>query len=117
MKTITPHLIGFAISAATLTIIFRYALTYGIENQSILLIVFSPTIYGITMFLCGWFFGRKDNIYLPIYDVGFRFHLTTYLVYNTISELWFIFDLNSKYEKIIVIYFTAIIWGGLLRAC
>jgi len=111
MKIITHNLIRFAITATALTILFRYTLTYGIENKSNLIIILSASIYAIAMFLTGWTFGKKDRKYLPIYDVGFRFHLTTYLVHNIISELWFILGFNSKYENITVIHNTAIIWG------
>lgn len=111
MKLIAHNLIRFAITATALTILFRYALTYGIENKSNLIVVLSASIYAIAMFLTGWTFGKKDRMYLPIYDVGFRFHLATYLVHNIISELWFMLDFNSKYENITVIHSTAIIWG------
>ena len=111
MKIITQNLIKFATTAIVLTIIFRYSLTYGIENKSTLITILSALIYASAMFLSGWIFGIKDRAYLPIYDVGFRFHLANFLVHNTISELWFVFGFNSKYEKIIVIHFTAIIWG------
>ena len=111
MKTITPFLLKFALTALILTIIFRYFLSYGIENKSSIIITFSAIIYGVSMFISGWIFGKKDGEYLPIYDVGFRFHLTTYLIHNIISELWFIFGFNSHYEKIGTIHSTAIIWG------
>lgn len=111
MKTITPFLLKFALTALILTIIFRYFLSYGIENKSSIIITFSAIIYGVSMFISGWIFGKKDGEYLPIFDVGFRFHLTTYLIHNIISELWFIFGFNSHYEKIGTIHSTAIIWG------
>lgn len=114
MKTITPFLLRFALTATFLTIIFRYFLSYGIENQSWTIITLSGILYGVSMFISGWSFGKKDGEYLPIYDVGFRFHLTTYLIHNSLSLLWFVFDFNSHYEKIQTIYLTAIIWGVFL---
>lgn len=111
MKTITQYLIKFAIIATLLTIVFRYALTFGIDNKSNLIVMLSAILYGIAMYLAGWVFGKKDREHLPIYDVGFRFHLTTYLIHNIISELWFVFGFNSKSENITVIHSTAIIWG------
>lgn len=111
MKTITHNLVKFAIAAIILAILFRFFLTYGIENRSNLIISFSALFYAIAMFMSGWIFGKKDQEYLPIYDVGFRFHLTTYLIHNSISELWFLFDFNSKDETITIIHFTTIIWS------
>jgi|SRR5690554_1281565 len=114
MKTITHNLLKFAIAATILTILFRYTLTYGIENKSNFTVILSAILYGVAMYLTGWTFGKKDRAYLPIYDVGFRFHLTTYLIHNIISELWFVLGFNSKYENITVIHSTAIIWGFFL---
>jgi hypothetical protein len=114
MKTITHFLLRFALTATALTIVFRYFLSYGIENKSSILIALSAILYGVAMFISGWLFGKKDEEYLPIYDVGFRFHFTTYLIHNLISLLWFGFGFNSHFEKIETIYTTAIIWGAFL---
>lgn len=114
MKTITPFLLRFALTATFFTIIFRYFLSYGIENKSSIIIASSAGLYGVAMFISGWYFGKKDGEYLPIYDVGFRFHFTTYLIHNLISILWFVFDFNSHYEKIQTVYSTVIIWGVIL---
>ena len=43
MKTITPYLLRFALTATILTIVFRYFLSYGIENQSGIIITISAT--------------------------------------------------------------------------
>ncbi|WP_353128402.1 hypothetical protein [Parapedobacter pyrenivorans] len=111
MKAKTPFLLRFALTATGLTIIFRYFLSFGIEDGSSIAIILSAVIYGIAMFIGGLYFGRKDGAYLPVYDVGFRFHFVTYLVHNLISVLWFAFGLNSHYEQIETVYATAIIWG------
>ncbi len=114
MKTITPYLLRFAFVATILTIIFRYFLSYGIENQSTIIIILSGMIYGISMFISGWIIGKKDGEYLPIFDVGFRFHFTTFLVFSVVSELWFILGFNSRYEKIETVHITILIWSILL---
>lgn len=116
MKTITPFLLRFALTATFLTMTFRYFLSYGIENKSWIIIILSAILYGVTMFISGWYFGKKDGEYLPFYDVGFRFHFTTYLIHNLISLLWFVFDFNSHYERIETVYTTAIMWGIFLIA-
>ena len=66
------------------------------------------------MFLTGWYFGKKDGEYLPIFDVGFRFHLITYLVHNSISFLWVTLGPASIHESINVILWTAAYWGFFL---
>lgn len=111
MKTITPYLLRFALTATVLTIIFRYFLSYGIEKQFGIIIIISAAAYGLLMFAFGWYFGRKDGEYLPIYDVGFRFHLTTYLIHNGLSLLWIGLGFGSKYENLNVSIVVAIYWG------
>lgn len=102
---------AFAVAAMILTIIFRYSLTYGIEHRSSIIVILSASIYAVALFLSGWFFGKKDRAFLPVYDVGFRFHLIVYLIHNILSELWFVFGFNAKSENVITIHTTAIIWG------
>ena len=114
MKTVTSFLLRFALTASVLAIIFRFSLSYGVENKSSIIVALSAILYGVLMFFSGWYFGKKDGEYLPIYDVGFRFHFTTYLIHNTISELWFLFGFNAIQEKIGIVHTTAIIWGVFL---
>jgi hypothetical protein len=111
MKTITPYLLRFALTITILTIIFRYFLSYGIENHSTLIIIISAVIYFISMFASGWYFGKKDGEHLPIFDVGFRFHLTTYLIHNGISLLWIGLGFGSKYEKLSLSIMVVVYWG------
>lgn len=110
MKSITPYLVKFAVAASILTIIFRYFLSTGIENNNATLVLLSSVFYGLAMFVTGWFFGQKDGNYLPISDVGFRFHLTTFLVHNIVSELWFVFGLQASKETINTIHYTILFW-------
>jgi len=114
LKFITPYLLWFALAIAVLTVIFRYFLSYGIEHDSGAIITASATIYGFLMFGLGWYFGHKDEKYLPIYDIGFRFHLTTYLVYNAITLLWVGLGFCSKQEDTNIAIHVLIYWGILL---
>jgi len=111
MKTITANLVRFAFVASALTIAFRYVLSYGIDNEKTLIIVLSAMLYGMGMFFSGWYFGKKDGKQSKIRDIGFRIHLATYLVYNLISELWFILGFNSDKETIGIVHTTAICWA------
>ncbi len=111
MKTITPYLLKFALTATVLTILFRYFLSLGIETQSGVIIAVSAVSYGILMFASGFYFGKKDSEYLPIFDVGFRSHLTTYIIHNGISLLWIGLGFGSKYEHLSLSITIAMYWG------
>lgn len=110
-KLITPNLSKFTLAAVLLTIIFRIGLSTAITNQITIAIILSAVLYGILMWLNGSYFGKKEYEHLPIYDIGFRFHLATFLAHNVVSILWFSLAFQSKYENIKVIYTTALLWS------
>lgn len=114
MKIITPYLLRFGIAASILTILFRYTLSSLMTERLFVLVFVSAALYAAGMFALGWIYGKKDGEYLPIADIGFRFHVTAYLVHNLISWLWFAGGFHSSYESIQVVYYIAILWGVLL---
>jgi len=80
MKALTIRLGQFAISALFLTVLFRYALNLCIGTSSVIGSISCSIVYGSLMFLLGWYFGKKDAIENGIHDIGFRFHLVTYVL-------------------------------------
>lgn len=115
MKTITKNLLAFSVGLVVLTIAFRFALSTMLQNRLFGSIWIVAIIYGILIFIIGWIFGKKDKMNLPLYDVGFRFHLATYIICNLIAEVWYQLGLQSEYENIRTVHLTTIFWGiGLL---
>lgn len=115
MKSITKNLMYFAIFFFIGAIVFRYCLSTNIENRSYNLVWIIAAGYFSFNFLIGWFFGKRDYKSLPLYDVGFRFHFVTYLLFNIVAVLWFSLGFHSHFESIRNVYVIAIIWGiGLL---
>ncbi len=105
----------FAIFFFIGAIVFRYSLSHFIENRAYNPIWMIAVIYFLFNFFIGWFFGKRDYESLPLYDIGFRFHFATYLLFNIVSVLWFIFGFHSHFESIRIVYITALFWGiGLL---
>jgi hypothetical protein len=112
MKTlITPNLIRFALTAVILTVLFRLALSTSITNKMTIYVILSSLTYGVLMWFNGRYFGRKEYENIPIYDVGFRFHLSTFIAHNLVSILWFVFGFESHYENIKIVYLIAAIWS------
>jgi hypothetical protein len=115
MKLFTINQLKYAASLVLITIAFRYALSSQLEASQFTLVWVLAAAYAILIYAVAWIFGKKDYESLPLYDVGFRFHLTTYVLCNLIAEIWFYFGLQSKHENIRIIHITAIAWGvGLL---
>jgi hypothetical protein len=67
--------------------------------------------YGVSVFIIGWVFGKRDRLHLSLYDIGFRFHFATYIICNLIAESWYLLGLQSDCEKISTVHLTAFIWG------
>jgi L-asparagine transporter-like permease len=111
MKTFTKNLVFFAIGLVITTLAFRFLLSYLLQNKHFDYVWIVAVIYGIVVFSMGWFFGKRDQLLLPLYDIGFRFHLTTYVICNSIAKLWFVLQLQSDYENVRQIHYTALYWG------
>lgn len=80
------------------------------------MVTFTAVMYGLAMSAIGWFFGRKDAEDIPIYDIGLRSHLATYLIFMSISLVWFWEGYHSSLENIRTLYITGLIWGCFLVA-
>ena len=114
MKTINQYLSKFAITILILTVVFRYSLSSLLSNKEFILVFIPAVLYFLSMFSAGWYFGKKDKEFLPIFDIGFRFHFVTYIVFTLMSEMWFLMGFASKYENIKTVHITALIWGFLM---
>lgn len=115
MKTfITNNLLKFSGATILLTLLFRAGLSHAISNKLSLIIALVAIMYAVFMYVNGRYFGVKEYENLPIYDIGFRFHLATYIGHTFVSILWFVANLQSKYENSTTIYYTALIWGVFL---
>lgn len=111
MKSLTKNLIFFAALFLFGAIFFRLGLSHFLENRNYSIVWLIAIFYFIYNFVMGWLFGKRDHESLPLFDIGFRFHFVSYLLFNMVSLLWFLLELNSQYENIGVVYTTAIVWG------
>ncbi len=111
MKFFTKNLLWFSICLFILTIGLRYGLSTMLTGRMFTAVWFLAAGYAIIVFVAGYQFGRKDNENLPLFDIGFRFHLATYIICNVIAEGWFFMGFNSQYEQIRTVHLTALFWG------
>lgn len=79
---ITKNLIYFGVLFALLTVGFRALLSFHLIFDNV---VPHTITYGIVALVLGLYFGFKDKNELPIFDVGFRFHCATFLIFFMIS--------------------------------
>ncbi len=90
MKSLTKNQVYFIISTIIQCAIFRVALAYCIQSESAWLIILSAVLFFISMFIAGWYFGKRDSEELPLRITSFVFHLSTYIIYHGISWVWYI---------------------------
>ena len=113
MKALTIRLGQFAICALVLTVLFRYALNLSVEANSVIGTTTCSIVYGCLMFLIGWYFGTKDAKENEVHDIGFRYHLVTYIF--SIGTGYSVHYLGWNVESLRAMTITAISWGiGLL---
>lgn len=114
MKPINKYVVLYAVSILVWTVLFRASLSYSLGLDSTLGAIATIIFYFLSMYLSGWFFGKKANEYLPLAKTSFMFHLITYFVHNGVSYLWFKFGFASTFEQYRVIKSSAIYWGCIL---
>jgi len=114
MKFITKNLIAYAFLLLAYSLIFRYTLSSLLDAEKFILAMVSGVVYGVLIFITAWILGKAHSIKKFVFDAGLGFNVTTYIVWGLVSELWFIFGFNSKYESIISVHYALIIWGVFL---
>ncbi len=114
MKLITSNLLKFAMFFALGSILFRFGLSWSITNHTVFLMWIFAILYFFFNAGIGWYFGKKDYESFPLNDIGFRFHLVTYVVFNSIWELWFLLGFQSPRESSNFAPQIALIWGIIL---
>ncbi|MEI7897254.1 MAG: hypothetical protein WCJ26_09480 [bacterium] len=106
MKSLTMNQLSFAGVLVILTIAMRYCLSTLLANMEFNMAWLVAAIYAISVFAIGWFLGKREYESLPLYDIGFKFHLITYVVCNVIAELWFLFGFQSQFERVKSVHLT-----------
>ncbi|NLT03970.1 MAG: hypothetical protein GXY09_08930 [Bacteroidales bacterium] len=115
MTHLSKNLVYFGMGLFALTILFRLLLSHLLQATQFNAVWLLATVYTVAVFSLGWVFGKKDKQFLPLFDIGFRIHATTYVISNAVAECWLLLGLLSDYESPRIIHLTALFWGlGLL---
>ncbi|MFA6128286.1 MAG: hypothetical protein WC699_13370 [Bacteroidales bacterium] len=114
MKILTKQLIIFALLIAVYTLIFRAGLSYCIGHHVWILLGASSLIYSGLIFFTAFFLGKSDAQQNPFFDLGLRFHITSYLIWGAVSFGWFYLGNPHKYEHVEDILQVLIFWGFII---
>lgn len=114
MKIITRNLLLYALLLLVYTLLFRFALSGLLTAEKWIWVWILAVVYGVIIFVTAWMTGRREGIENFLFDAGFRWNITTYIVWGLASEVWFLLGLHSNHESIRVVHITLLIWGGFL---
>jgi len=114
MKIISRNLLLFAFLLLLYTLLFRFGLSRLLDAEKFLWVAIISVLYGAVIFLTAWMTGRADGKNNFLFDAGFRWNLTTFIVWGAASEAWFLLGFHSTYESIKVVHITLLIWSAFL---
>jgi hypothetical protein len=114
MKIVSRNLLLFAFLLLVYTILFRYGLSSLLTAEKWIWVILISVVYGAIIFVTAWMTGKRDGINNFLFDAGFRWNLTTFIVWGVASEAWFLLGLHSQYETIRIVHITLLIWSGFL---
>jgi hypothetical protein len=114
MKIISRNLLLFASLLLAYTLAFRFGLSNLLAAEKWIWVIVISVAYGAAIFVTAWTTGKRDGINNFLFDAGFRWNLTTFIVWGAASEAWFLLNLHSTYESIRVVHITLLVWSGFL---
>ncbi len=114
MKIISRNLLLFAFLLLVYTLLFRFGLGSLLTAEKYGLVAIIAVLYGGIIFVTAWMTGRRDGRENFLFDAGFRWNMTTFVVWGVASEAWFLLGLHSAHETIRVVHITLFIWSFFL---
>jgi len=114
MKIISRNLLLFALLLFIYSVLFRFGLSTLLTAERWVWVVLISVAYGASIFVTAWMTGKRDGMNNFLFDAGFRWNLTTFIVWGAVSEAWFLLGLHSRYESIRIVHITLLIWSGFL---
>lgn len=114
MKIVSRNLLIFATLLLIYTVLFRFGLSTLLTAEKFVWVIIISVIYSAMIFFTAWTTGKRDGMNNFLFDAGFRWNLTTFIVWGIASEAWFLLGFNSDYEPIRIVHITLLIWSGFL---
>lgn len=114
MKIVSRNLLLFALLLFIYSVLFRFGLSSLLTAERWVWVILISVAYGAAIFFTAWTTGKRDGMNNFLFDAGFRWNLTTFVVWGAVSEAWFLLGFNSAYEPIRIVHITLLIWSGFL---
>ncbi|MCD4709827.1 MAG: hypothetical protein K8R52_03205 [Bacteroidales bacterium] len=114
MKIVSRNLLLYALLLLIYTVVFRFGLSRLLTAEKWIWVIIIAVAYGALIFVTAWMTGKRDGMNNFLFDAGFRWNLTTFIVWGAASEAWFLLGLHSVHESIRVVHITLLFWTGFL---
>ncbi|MEA3460671.1 MAG: hypothetical protein U9R49_02250 [Bacteroidota bacterium] len=114
MKIISRNLLLYALLLLIYSVLFRFGLSTLLTAEKWLWVILISVAYGAAIFFTAWTTGKRDGMNNFLFDAGFRWNLTTFIVWGAASESWFLLGFHSAHEAIRMVHITLLIWSGFL---
>ncbi len=111
MKPLTKNLKYFSGIAIIFSIVFFYNLYAALQAQSYNKIWVYALLYGILMFCAGLILGYRDPVRESRTDLGFQYHLITFIIVNAIGIPALFFAMGLNIETITGAILQSFSWG------
>lgn len=114
MKIFTKHLNIFMLAMAIYTLAFRIGLSNFMDSQQWIWLGLTSLGYFVALFFTAFFLGRADGQQNPFFDLGLRFHISSYLIWAAVSFGWFYLGKPNQWEHVTQIFHVLLYWGVIL---
>ena len=114
MKIVSRNLLLYAFLLFAYSLAFRFGLSTLLTAEKWAWVVIIAVAYGAAIFVTAWMTGKRDGMNNFLFDAGFRWNLTTFIVWGAASEAWFLLGFHSVHETIRIVHITLLIWSGFL---
>lgn len=112
MKKITNNLKYFSVLTLVFSIAFFYSLYSSLATASFSNIWIYCSLFGISLFASGLGLGYNDSVRDSRIDLGFYYHLMTFIIVNSIGLISMFlvmgFHIHTLYYSVFSVFFWAI---------
>ena len=111
MKTLTNNLKYFCGLTLIFSITFFYYLYSSILIESYNKIWVYATLFGIALFISGFALGYNDSVRKSRLDLGFQYHLMTFIIVNFIGIVSLFIAMGFNMKTLLYSILSLIPWG------
>ena len=111
MKQMSRNLKYFSALTLVFSMVFFYFLFSALESHSYENIWILPLTFGVLMFASGLILGGTDPVQSSRSDLGYQYHLMTFIIVNGVGIPWFLITMGIDNISMSIIALQCLPWG------